>query len=70
MEHIEKMLSCKDVAKQYGITVPTVRSWIKNGILPAKKIGKKLFVVPSDLALLGNSDGEAIAKGDVDQCLR
>lgn len=45
----QKMFGCKEVAKRYGVKAQTVRNWIKNGYIPAVKIGKQFFVSPEDL---------------------
>jgi len=42
-------LSIKDVSEELGVAELTVHNYIKKGILPAVKIGRRVFVVRSSL---------------------
>ena len=42
-------LSIKDVAAELGVAELTVHNYIKRGILPALKIGRRVFVKRSEL---------------------
>ncbi len=42
-------LKVKEVMKRLGVTKPTVHRWIKEGILPAKRVGGLYFIAESDL---------------------
>lgn len=49
------MLTVRDVARRTGRNAETVRRWIWDGKLPARKIGNQLFVDEGDLAHLTGS---------------
>ena len=49
--------SCKEVAERYGVKVTTVWAWIKDGRLPAVKIGKFYKVKASDLRAFEEKKG-------------
>lgn len=42
-------LSIKDVSEELGVAELTVHNYIKKGILPAIKIGRRVFIVRSSL---------------------
>jgi excisionase family DNA binding protein len=50
---LDKKLSEKlipeDAAEEIGVTTQTIYSYIKKGILPASKVGRKLLIKRSDL---------------------
>ncbi len=46
----EHMLSPKDFAEEVGVNTRTVRSWIRQGDLPAKRIGKQWRIDPAGLS--------------------
>ena len=43
-------LSPEDAASRLGFKTSTVAGWIRDGRLPAKRIGEKLRVIEADLA--------------------
>jgi len=45
----EKFLSRQEVAEQFRVTVQTIHSWTKNGRLPYKRIGRRIFYRMSDI---------------------
>jgi len=45
----KKAHSVKEAAKQFDASVPFVRNEIRNGNLKAKKIGRKVVVLDTDL---------------------
>ena len=45
------LLSPEDAASRLGFKTSTVVGWIRDGKLPAKRIGDKLRVVEADLAV-------------------
>jgi len=46
---LERFYTCKEVSERYGVTVPTVREWIKNNNLCAVISGKNYRIKESDL---------------------
>lgn len=42
-------LNPEDAAEEIGVTTQTIYSYIKKGILPASKVGRKLLIKRSDL---------------------
>ncbi|HCY80339.1 MAG TPA: hypothetical protein DHV22_01380, partial [Xanthomarina gelatinilytica] len=42
-------LSIKDVSDELGVAELTVHNYIKKGILPALKIGRRVFIKRTDL---------------------
>ena len=49
------LLTVRDVARECGRTTETVRRWIWDGKLPARKLGNQLFVARSDLDRLADT---------------
>lgn len=47
-----RLLTTKEVAEHLGVTVPRVHALIKAGRLPAKKMGRDVFIEESDLKLV------------------
>ena len=45
----DAVYSADDIAKLVGLKAPAVRRWIRDGKLPAKKLGKRWLVLGSDL---------------------
>ncbi|GAA0750189.1 helix-turn-helix domain-containing protein [Gaetbulibacter jejuensis] len=45
----DEKLSVKEVAEELGLAELTIRNYIKKGILPAVKIGRRVFVIKKDL---------------------
>ncbi len=37
---MEKLYSCDEIAERYKVKISTVWSWIRKGLLSAKRIGK------------------------------
>ena len=52
------MLTVRDAARRTGRNAETVRRWIWDGKLPARKIGNQLFVEEADLAQLASGARE------------
>jgi excisionase family DNA binding protein len=48
------LLTTKEVAERLGVTVPRVHTFIKEGRLPAEKMGRDFFINESDLKLVAN----------------
>ncbi|MDQ3687533.1 MAG: helix-turn-helix domain-containing protein [Acidobacteriota bacterium] len=48
------LLTTKEAAERLGVTVPRVHTFIKEGRLPAEKMGRDLFIKEADLKLLEN----------------
>ena len=44
----KRELTIQDVASELGITPRTVRNWIRNGTLPARRIGPRLVRIRRD----------------------
>ena len=42
--HEDEKLSIKEVAQELGVTELTIHNYIKKGILPALKIGRRVFI--------------------------
>jgi excisionase family DNA binding protein len=40
---VEELLTCQQVSEALGVSVNTVWRWIRDGKLPAKKLGGKLY---------------------------
>ncbi len=47
---VKTMLSPVEIARQMGVSKPTVRRWIKQGYLPAVRIGAVIRIKQSDFA--------------------
>jgi len=45
------VMSPEDVASVLGVSTPTVRTWINQGVLPGRRMagGRRLFVLKQDL---------------------
>lgn len=52
------MLTVRDAARRTGRNAETVRRWIWDGKLPARKIGNQLFVEEADLARFAGASRE------------
>ena len=49
----EKLLTIKEVAERFGVSRVSVQNWIKDGRLPAIKIGTKIIRIREcDLAAI------------------
>lgn len=55
-------LRVSEVAAALGVTDATVRRWVKDGLLPARRLGpgRLILIDPSDLEALISSSGFAI----------
>lgn len=47
---MEKFYSCNQIADRYGVKVCTVWAWVRDGKLPAVKLGGVYRIKESDLA--------------------
>lgn len=45
----EKKISIEEASNQFGVTPLTIRNWIANGNLKAKKIGHRVYILQSDI---------------------
>ena len=54
---IQKMFSLSEVASIIGVTHRTLQSWVKDGKLPAVKVGAKWRVKESDLQRIIDGEG-------------
>lgn len=52
---MEKRYTCEEVAEYYHVKVTTVYDWIKRGILPAMKIGKRYIITPEQIEQFENT---------------
>jgi excisionase family DNA binding protein len=48
------LLTTKEVAVRLGVTLPRVHTFIKEGRLPAEKLGRDFFIKEEDLRLVEN----------------
>ena len=48
------MLTTNEVAERLGVTLPRVHALIRDGRLPAEKMGRDYFIKESDLKLVEN----------------
>jgi excisionase family DNA binding protein len=44
----ERFLTTEDIAEQLQVTEYTVRKWIRDGAIPAIRVGKNWRVAPAD----------------------
>ena len=44
-----KLMSVKDVEKEYGFNIRTIYFWIKQRTLPHVKIGSRVYIKPQDV---------------------
>ena len=51
---VMSLLTTKEVAERLGVTLPRVHTFIKEGRLPAEKLGRDLFIKEEDLKLVEN----------------
>lgn len=47
---VNETLSVHDVSEELGVSVLTVRNYIKRGTIPASKIGRRVLIKRSDLS--------------------
>jgi excisionase family DNA binding protein len=47
--HRGEVMSTEQVAAYLGVSFGTIRRWIRDGTLPAAKIGRRLFVRECDV---------------------
>jgi excisionase family DNA binding protein len=50
------VLTVPEVAKRTGRNPETIRRWIREGRLPARKIGTQHLIEEEDVALIGEDD--------------
>lgn len=50
------MLTVPEAARSTGRNPETIRRWIREGKLPARKVGTQHLIEEEDLALLGDGD--------------
>ncbi|MBO8435576.1 MAG: helix-turn-helix domain-containing protein [Spirochaetes bacterium] len=43
------MLNVKEISKELGVSIPTVRSWIKNGKIRYRKVGRFIRFTREDI---------------------
>ncbi len=48
------LLTTNEVAERLGVTLPRVHALIKDGRLPAEKMGRDYFIKESDLVLVAD----------------
>jgi excisionase family DNA binding protein len=48
------LLTTNEVADRLGVTLPRVHALIRDGRLPAEKMGRDYFIKEADLALVAN----------------
>lgn len=53
-----KFVKTHEIAKILGVRTPTVRNWIINGVIPARKIGGTWFIAIQDAERLINDSPE------------
>jgi len=41
---LPRFLSVNETARTFGVTAAAIRGWLKRGTLPARKIGRRVFV--------------------------
>lgn len=49
LEKASDGISVRQAAERFGVTAPTVRSWVEKGILPATRFGTIIRIDPQDL---------------------
>ena len=52
---LEKLYTSTEVAEHLGVTVPTVREWIKDGHLKAHRFGRQYMIREGDLRAFVNA---------------
>ena len=63
---MENYLSLKAASTKCGLSIETLRAYIKSGLLPCKRIGiKKIIVNPDDIFLIGNPNMTKVSTGAV-----
>ncbi|MBI4330512.1 MAG: helix-turn-helix domain-containing protein [Chloroflexi bacterium] len=62
----EELITVRQAAMQSGRTAEAVRRWVREGKLPAEKLGNQLFVRKSDLALLLSRRAQMDRTGQAD----
>jgi len=45
-----RLYKLPEVARVLGVSISTVRRWVRGGLLPTKRIGRLYFVYGGDLA--------------------
>lgn len=48
-ENVNEKLSIQEVAKELSVSTITIHNYIKKGVLPAIKIGRRVFIKRTDL---------------------
>lgn len=46
---MDKLFTCAEISSRYNVKIATVWDWIRNGRLPAVKVGKSYLVRMDDL---------------------
>lgn len=46
---MDKLFTCAEIAARYSVKIATVWGWIRNGRMPAVKVGKAYLVRQEDL---------------------
>lgn len=46
---MDKLFTCAEIAARYNVKIATVWDWIRNGRMPAVKVGKSYLVRMDDL---------------------
>jgi excisionase family DNA binding protein len=60
-----KYLTTKQVASELEVSVATVCRWVREGIIPAKRFGKRIIKIPVfEVERLLNQGHETILKKD------
>jgi len=63
-----KFISVKSVAERYGVSVPTVWYWVKNGILPKPyKLGRN--TTRWSIEELDKADNTKMEKGEINELI-
>lgn len=42
---MKRYVTTREVAEEFSLTEPTIRSWIKEGVVPGLRLGRK-FLIP------------------------
>ena len=63
MIETEGLISVREAAVRSGRSAATIRRWVRDGKVPAHRIGNQLLIRESDLLVKGSADQRRIAAG-------